>query len=153
MSLECQVEMCGISFKMRDNKKVIVICLYRPPNGVFSILHKHLSEVLKRLSLKFDYVILCGDFNVDYLRETHNKKVLCDMLDSYKLRITSTDPTRIFHQNNAQMSATCIDYMANNLPENICNIKITNPLIADHLAHVLTICYDNINPSHKAETM
>lgn len=153
ISLECQVEMCGISFKGWDNKKVLVICLYRPPNGVFSVFHKHLSEVLKILSLKFDYIVLCGDFNVDYLKITLNKKVLCDMLESYELRVTSTDPTRISHSNNGQVSATCIDYMTTNFPENICNIKTINPLIADHLAHVLTICHDNIKPSHKVEKM
>nr|CAI5824902.1 unnamed protein product [Callosobruchus analis]CAI5852587.1 unnamed protein product [Callosobruchus analis] len=67
-------EICGISFN-RNNSKTIVLNCYRSPKTVnFQIFCDKLTEVLELVFEPCVDLILCGDFNVDPVRDRIMRK-------------------------------------------------------------------------------
>lgn len=138
LSLECHIEMCAVGININNNK-IINISVYRPPNGDINIFLSSLSEALNIASKKCNYIVLSGDFNIDFNKKCTITRSLEDLLSCYELMITSTESTRIFTYRNGHTSSTCIDYMVTNMPTNMYDCRRINPNIADHLAHLLCI--------------
>lgn len=132
MSIECHIEMCSILYK-----NIAIVCIYRPPNGNYDLFFEAVSNALQVAIKKYQYVILCGDLNIDFSKDTLTKNRLLDIFQSYQLNITTHEPTRIFTNCNGQTSCTTIDYLTTNLPEHTYCCKIINPFIADHLAQII----------------
>nr|CAI5850542.1 unnamed protein product [Callosobruchus analis] len=73
-------EICGISFN-RNNSKTIVLNCYRSPKTVnFQIFCDKLTEVLELVFEPCVDLILCGDFNVDPVRDINNYNILMNIL-------------------------------------------------------------------------
>ncbi len=58
--------------------KIILLCIYRPPtkraSDYFTFL-ENLEIILNKMSkLSFKSIVVCGDFNIDFLSESHEKR-------------------------------------------------------------------------------
>lgn len=120
-----------------------IICCYRSPSGDVNVFLTSVSNVLTKISNRSKYIIFCGDLNIDYLSDSADKKRLCDVFDSFELKITTVDPTRIFTYRDGHTSSTCIDYVATNLPKKFFQCVLFNPHLSDHLAHAFSFLYSN----------
>ena len=138
LSVECHVELCAISFCI-GRTKFTNITLYRPPNGDINIFIFNLTEALNIATEISDYIILCGDFNIDYNKKCLNTTMLCDVFNSFALNIPLTEPTRVATNIHGQVSSSCIDYITTNLPLNSFDCYLVNPNIADHFGHLFCI--------------
>lgn len=138
-SVECEIEMCGFSFCLPNNFKTVVFSVYRPPSGDINVFFRNLTSVLTSIRNKFDYVVVCGDLNVNLLDNSLSTKILCDIFDSFNLNITSREPTRVFTNNKNQTSSTCLDYIATNIPPEIYKVMIFDPMLSDHYAHLFSL--------------
>jgi hypothetical protein len=101
-------------------------------------------EVILNSSYKVStYLILCGDFNINYFEVCNRKHQLESLLASYNLFSTVTFPTRI-----ATNSSTLIDIY---IDINGCNFTVY-PLInglSDHDAQIIELSnLININPKN-----
>lgn len=78
------------------NKKIIIICIYRPPRGDFNVFFETVSYILHLCHRKYKNhrIILCGDFNINLFGESANKKAFLDILTSYNLSQTINEGTR-----------------------------------------------------------
>jgi hypothetical protein len=97
------MEIAAIWLKLNE-KKVLILCIYRAPAGDYDYFINKLDYILNflyRYNLEF---ILCGDINVNYLENNNRKLKLDDMLNTYNLRDTVNFTTRI-----ANDSTTLID--------------------------------------------
>jgi exonuclease III len=74
------------------------VCIYRSPDGQFKKFLDKLELVIKTLLRKNKNLILCGDWNIDFLHENDNQKDLTDLLLRYNLVNTVRSP----YQNNEQ---------------------------------------------------
>jgi exonuclease III len=99
---EQDTEICAI--KMNLNKlNIIIIAIYRSPVGDFNYFLEKLDATLNQLhNIRMKFVI-CGDINVNYLDNCHNRQ-LDNVLSTYNLNGTVYFPTR-----TADDSATVID--------------------------------------------
>ena len=71
------------------------MCIYRSLDGQLEKLKKKLEVVIQKLLRKNKILLLCGDWNIDFLKEANNKKELTDLLLRYNLVNTVKSPTRL----------------------------------------------------------
>nr|CAH7748718.1 unnamed protein product [Callosobruchus chinensis] len=138
ISVEGHVELCATKFIL-DNSVICIVAVYRPPNGCIYTFIDNLSRALAAVSATSRNIVLCGDFNINVNKTCPDTLLLMDVLESFNIFITTTEPTRIFVNAQGHMSSSAIDYMATNLPQNNVECKIVNPNIADHFAHILSV--------------
>ena len=91
--LECAFLECS-----KNNKRILIGTVYRPPNGDNVLFIEKLNEILTMASGDgYNVIILCGDFNYDLLNVCNNNECLnfanCMFINS--LTPTITKPTRI----------------------------------------------------------
>jgi len=108
--------------------------MYRATTGNTLYFLNQLESILTKLYKITTDIILCGDFNINYLNENSNKIMLDSLLASYGLYSTIQFPTRIFRN-----ASTLID----NIFLNIYKFQYSvNPFInglSDHDAQIITI--------------
>lgn len=98
-------ECCGIEV---TNLKLIVICIYRTPSSDIQQFFQKINILLLNLSKKCKHkIILCGDWNIDMLKDNKNSKELDSILKNYNLSNHITRPTR---------QKSCLDLIATNIP-------------------------------------
>lgn len=139
LSVELQIEMCGIIYHTSNKIKIAIITIYRPPTGDLNYLVSKLTEALTIAMAKSDYIIVCGDINLDFNKKVLSTKILIDIFDSFELSVVTNEPTRVVTNRNGQTSSSCIDYVATNIPFEMLKCKVLNPNIADHFAHVVSL--------------
>jgi len=109
---------------------LIIVCIYRSPDGNFAEFLSRLEEVICKVQSKGINLFLCGDWNANFLLNSPNLLDLKNLLLMYNLENMVDSPTRITHS-----SATQIDVMITNLN---CVKQITNYDLgySDHFAQV-----------------
>lgn len=108
LSAKFYFECCGIEV---NTLNLIVITIYRIPNqtkahvGIF--LHK-LHQLLEHVTNKYrrKKIILCGDWNIDLLKQNTSSKELKSIIDNYNFTIHIQSPTRL---------NSCIDLIVSNV--------------------------------------
>ena len=105
---EGHLETTYFEIQTKNQKKIVIGSLYRPPNTSTDHLHNHLSETIPKVkSEKKDKQLILGmDHNLNLLKSnshTLTQKFL-DIIISNGLLPTITQPTRI-----TQQTATLID--------------------------------------------
>lgn len=147
LSIECHVEICA-SLVNIAGMKIILVSAYRPCDGDYEIFFASLSRAVEIAESRSDAVVLCGDFNIDFLVRTDQAVLLNDIIGSFSMFSHSLGPTRIFTDCNGHTSRTGIDYMivSSKCPSHFC--ELVQPNVADHLAHVLTV--DTSVTTHKS---
>jgi exonuclease III len=100
---EQDIEIAAIQLNIQ-NKKVIVICVYRAPCGNFELFLNKLEIILNFLYRHNSEFIICGDININYLEPSYKKNQLDNLLGTHNLTDTVSFPTRITHN-----SVTLID--------------------------------------------
>ena len=123
----CALKQCSLT------SSFTVICIYRSPTGDFTYFLNNLESTLNKTCKTSTYIILCGDFNINYLDDNSRKRTLDTLLASFDLFSTVKFSTRIFCQ-----SFTLID----NIFINIYNHDFSvHPLInglSDHDGQIIT---------------
>lgn len=108
MSEEMHSEFCGISFSL-NGRNYCLLNVYRPPDGNIGVFIDRVSQLLMLYSKQFVNIILCGDVNIDYLVDSEEKTIFCDLVDSYGLICQNFDPTRVFTNKYGYTSVSKID--------------------------------------------
>lgn len=81
----------------------IIICIYRSPTGNFTHFLTQLEIILNDLYNTSSIFILCGDFNIDYIKNSYRKYTLESLLASFNFFSTVTFPTRISKHSSTQI--------------------------------------------------
>ena len=89
-------EICALKLHTLSSS-FTVICIYRSPTGNFYYFLNQLESILNKIYNKSTDLILCGDFNINYLDENSRKHLLNSPLASFSLFSTVKFPTRIFN--------------------------------------------------------
>jgi hypothetical protein len=78
-----------------DEHKLLMVCVYRSPDGPLDKFLNKLELVIQKLLMKDKILILCGDRNIDFLHEDGDINYLKDLLLRYDVINTVQSPTRI----------------------------------------------------------
>jgi hypothetical protein len=130
---EKDLEICALKLNVQTNN-FIIICIYRSPNGDFTHFLTQLEIILNELHNISNEFILCGDFNIDYLKDTYRKYLLDSLLASFNLFSTVKFPTRIF-----KCSSTQIDNIYINIYKFDFSVYPSINGLSDHEAQVIAL--------------
>lgn len=139
-SEEMHCEVCGV--KSVGDVKIGIISVYRPPQGDFQIFLKIVSQILRNSFKVVKYIFLCGDLNIDWLKNDHNVNMFRDLLICFGLRITSMEPTRIFTNICGYTSQSIVDYILTNVDLTECESNLLEAVVSDHKILLLEFTYD-----------
>jgi exonuclease III len=81
-----------------------IVNLYSSPLGNFDYFLKELEILLNLVSRNSRGLIICGDFNINFMEDTTHKRILNSLLATFGLYPTVDFPTRIYNN-----SITTID--------------------------------------------
>lgn len=83
-SVDFTCEVCAASLKTAYSK-IAIVCAYRSPTApVDSFLHI-MNDVLLWVNKSCQFIILCGDFNIDYLQTNKVSSLLLDLFASFEV--------------------------------------------------------------------
>lgn len=109
----------------------LIICLYRSQLGCLDSFIARLADVLGHAAGCRD-IILVGDFNVDYLRESVNLRALRDLFNSFNIFNLVNEPTRIANRADGRLSSSGLDYVVTDLPKWLLKTFMPASLITTH---------------------
>jgi exonuclease III len=67
--------------------------VYRFPDGAFSIFLQNLESVIQETKVKKRWLILCGDWNINFMEESKRMRDIQALLILYNLVNTVRSPT------------------------------------------------------------
>jgi hypothetical protein len=102
-SKEMDIDICAIKI-YTPSCIIIVVTVYRSPTGDVTYFLNTLETAIDQLYDNTTNIILCGDFNINYLSVNKKKQKLNSLLTSYSLYSITDFPTRT---NN--VTSTAID--------------------------------------------
>lgn len=129
---------CEIS--CAELESIIIICVYSPPSACFDIFLNTLDEALRKLSNTNKRLIMCGDFNIDLLADSPQKKQFIFLCKSYSMKELFNEPTRI-----TSSTATCLDNIFLNCEYS--DKALIDCLRSDHRGQAVTL----LGPSRQKE--
>lgn len=117
---------------------IIVIAIYRAPNGDTDIFFDKLKDLFEILSKTKKQVYIYGDFNIDTLVETKNSKEFSLIVYSYGYNFSVNEPTRV-----TKSSQTCLDNCLSNSVSSIEEVLVIPSHLSDH-SGILTRIHNSI---------
>lgn len=130
--LEVDFECCCIEIEI-EKVFYTIISVYRAPNGNFKTFTTKLNALLCNVFKTNRHIIVCGDFNVNYMSDSTHKRALNGTMKTFNLKSVVDFPTRIQIK-----SSSCIDNIFINSDASSTSkvSKIVNGL-SDHDAQLL----------------
>lgn len=105
--------------------KGIVAAIYHSPNANHNEFIEAFNEWCSLINEENENVLICGDFNINWLEESNNKRKIHRCIDDLSIKQLVTFPTRVYGS-----SKTLIDYCLSN--KNLIIKKASNLNISDH---------------------
>ena len=141
---EKDFEACAIKLNL-NSTHIYIITTYRAPSRNFDSFINKLDTILRKLyNATLDFII-CGDINIDYLKNTEKKNQLDNLLLTYNLTSTVNFPTR-----SSKLSATAIDNIVINIDkENDYTLCPIMNGLSDHDAQLITLNTISLKPPTK----
>lgn len=136
LSIKTQFECAAVEMHMND-KWMILIVVYRPPNANIEVLISKLYVISNKLVHENKPFIMGGDFNVDFRQNSKTLNRLESLFGSFNMEILVDKYTRI-----TNTSKTCIDNAVSNI-KNL-QIEVIQLHISDHLGIQMQIQIDNV---------
>lgn len=137
--LEIHFELCGIKI-IRPNGNLNIISIYRSPSGDIKTFFSLFESVTKRLLRTSEQLIICGDFNINFIdKNDRNTKQFFNLARSLNLTCTNMEPTRGAH---------CIDNILVNFSSEWYESKVVGGFFGDHDPVVIKIFLKQNNFIH-----
>lgn len=120
---EKDFEYCCSSF-FCSGKSYLIRCVYRSPTGNYDLFLSNLYDLLDKNVNVFNYILLCGDFNVNFNDYSSNDtNDLIDLFNSYDMLKFVDFPTR---------EDKCIDNIFGNVAKSKFTCWKDDPGLSDH---------------------
>ena len=124
--------------------KINLVCLYRSPSGSLEIFLNKFEQLLSLLQSDNQNLIVCGDFNVNFLSDNSAKDDILYLTAMFNLVPSITEPTRV-----TRTTQTCIDQIFVDLNDSFhVSTSNVNLGLSDHNAiflHLHISCHPSVN--------
>jgi hypothetical protein len=114
--------------------KFILVCIYRSPHSDFYTFLNKLEIVICKVQVKGMKLILCGDWNINFLQDIAQFRALQNLLITYNLMNTVTSPTRV-----TKNSVSLIYVMITSKLQCKNSTEVLHLGYSDHFAQILHI--------------
>jgi hypothetical protein len=118
--------------------KLLIVCIYRSSKEEFDKFLNKLEMLIQKLLKKDKILILCGDWNIDFLSDNGNLNDLKDLLLRYNLINTVQSPARI-----TKSTSTLIDARVINRKYYMEPATAVDSGLSDHHAQLLPVLFKN----------
>lgn len=142
LNIDKVFECSAIEIIIKENKKTILICLYRAPSGSFTDFLGILDNVLDKIQKESKSFVITGDFNLNLLIDGNDQKAFLNLVSEYGGRAVIREPTRV-----TATSATLIDNFITNLP--YVNSSVQTCEFSDHDIIALSIFQNEVSTLSK----
>ncbi|KAI5723747.1 hypothetical protein M8J76_010400 [Diaphorina citri] len=117
--IEYSFEYAAVATKTLD---LAIVCVYRSnnPRSSYEVFLGELERLLSELK-SYQYLVFCGDWNVDFLARSKQTLDLLSLFKSFNLHPLVSTPTRV-----TNTSATCLDNIFVSFPRNLILNDSTN---------------------------
>ncbi|KAI5722144.1 hypothetical protein M8J76_004328 [Diaphorina citri] len=117
--IEYSFEYAAVATKTLD---LAIVCVYRSnnPRSSYEMFLGELERLLSELK-SYQYLVFCGDWNVDFLARSKQTLDLLSLFKSFNLHPLVSTPTRV-----TNTSATCLDNIFVSFPRNLILNDSTN---------------------------
>ena len=141
------LEMQWITINLGKVRPIVVINIYRPPQGSYKTACKFISEAFEKADLKDNTdIFILGDFNINFKDSSSPAfKELSFTMKSLGLSQLVKETTRP-SQTNGRDTSTLIDLIFTN-SDAVANVKLLDINISDHLAVMVTRKKSYIKPT------
>lgn len=133
------------------SSNIIIVTVYRSPLGdVIEFLDK-LASMLEVIALENKQIIITGDFNIDFVKDSKELQELNAIIQSHNIKAAITVPTRV-----TSTTASVIDNILTTFDENYISSQVNDNGISDHTEQVVTVDINNIirkgnkTPNHES---
>ena len=110
--------------------KMAVVSIYRSPSTEFSVGLFDLYQILSKLYVVTQYVILAGDFNIDVLNESAAKDQYFNLLSDFQLTQLVDSPSRV-----TEYSSSLVDHVL--CSPSVCVSSVAQATgLSDHRAQI-----------------
>lgn len=123
-SVEKQFECIGIEL---PTLKTILVAVYRTPDSDEKIFLSRLEMTLEKLYKESHSIFICGDINIDFMKESKGKSNLVSLIETFNMKALIHSPTRI-----TETSKTAIDNIFTNVLSEKCLIETNMVHFSDH---------------------
>jgi exonuclease III len=69
---EQDIEVCAIRLR-QNSRNLYVLSIYSSPSGNLNVFIERLEELLNKISRDQDYIVICGDFNANFITNKQKK--------------------------------------------------------------------------------
>jgi len=113
---------------------IIVIRIYRSPDGKIDTFFNKLEMIIQKLIVKHETLILCGDWDINFLQTSPHTRDFNNLLLRYNLKHTVNIPTRI-----TKTTATLLDVVITNEKKPINSPRVMDLGLSDHFTQIISI--------------
>jgi len=128
------LEVCSVRLYL-PTCTIGIVNLYRSPLGNFNYFLNELEILLHSVSRNSMRLIICGDFNINFMVDTNHKRLLNSLLATFGLYGTVDFPTRIY--NNSIM--TIDNIFINTANQNSISVYPWINGLSDHDAQIIVL--------------
>ena len=139
LNVSCKdIEMLWVALEIKNMRSIVVVTIYRPPQGDSKRCNKLLNEAFEKANLKDNAeIFLLGDFNINYRdKKASRTKELEFTARSLGLSQIIKADTRISRRNDV-MNGSQLDLIFTN-SDHVADAKTLDYNISDHLAILVT---------------
>ncbi|XP_047115586.1 uncharacterized protein LOC124795558 [Schistocerca piceifrons] len=126
-----------ISATELTNLNIIVICIYRSPDGNVTTFTENLENALNSIKIVSKTTIICGDFNIDFNKNSKDRLNLEALLKTYNIHTTIKSPTRV-----TKLSSSAIDQILINTDKYLYKSGNMNTGFSDHYTQFIEFPVD-----------
>lgn len=145
--IEKDIELAAGLWRIRGSK-ILIIGTYRSPSGNLESYFERLDSTIEKLSLKGNYIVMCGDLNIDLEKpDTKSNNKLAELLLTHNLKSTICIPTRV-----TATTHSIIDHISTNVNVSDYTATVVNTAISDHHAQCLDISIEHTQLKQKPKT-
>ena len=102
------LEMCTIKLHLKSFK-LIVLCVYRAPTGDINLFFKQLEMILSKIIQSHGTLVVCGDLNINFLKNSNAASELLSLMNSRNLTQAANFPTRKTNNEGTLIDVIFID--------------------------------------------
>lgn len=113
--------------------RVVLVCMYRSPSGKMDSFFENFQKILSRINCHKKHLIICGDFNINFLSKDKNALSFINICKMYGLERTIFQPTR---------GKNCLDNIFTTIHSSSSSgftSSTVNCHISDHCGQILTL--------------
>jgi hypothetical protein len=142
LCIEKEIELAGLKLNLTP-KNIIILGVYRSPAGQIDSFLNHLSKAINFLMSKINLpIIICGDFNINLLKESKEKLSFLNTLESFGLKQKITSVTR-----ESYRGGTLIDNVFTNISPAELHSSVIITALSDHHGQMTVLKHHKPNVS------